>query len=149
MRTLTGSILLALATSWGCQSGSAARPGQVVSDRTRITREQLELMSPLTALEAVERYHREWLRGRSGTVRSPTGRTYPQVFVDGRPFGTMDTLSQIGTAEVEEIRFIPAADATTRYGTGYPAGIIEVILRKGAQATLENPTPRGVSPSVS
>jgi hypothetical protein len=35
----------------------------------------------------------------------------------------------LGTQDIEEIRFIPAADATIRYGTGYSGGIINVISR--------------------
>ena len=83
-----------------------------------------------TAREAVERFHPNWLRGRAGTVRTETGRSYPHVFVDGRPFGTAESLHQFGTESIEEIRFISPADATTRYGTGYTGGIIEVILKR-------------------
>lgn len=129
MRTLALWCLLALVPLGGCVSGGAVPADRTPRDRDRINREQLDALPSLTALEAVERYHRDWLRGRAGTISSPTGRTYPHVFVDGRPFGTMDTLAQFSTVEVEEIRFFSAADATTRYGTGYPAGIIEIILR--------------------
>jgi hypothetical protein len=62
------------------------------------------------------------------TPLAGTGRSYPHVFVDGRPFGTAESLHQFGTESIEEIRFINPADATTRYGTGYTGGIIEVIL---------------------
>jgi hypothetical protein len=81
-----------------------------------------------SAFDAVERLHRDWLQSRSVTGRSSTGRSYPEVFVDGRPFGPLDSLNQLGTETIEEIRFINPADATTRYGTGYPGGIIEVIM---------------------
>jgi len=31
---------------------------------------------------------------------------------------------------ITEIRYLSPSDATTRYGTGYPAGIIEIITKK-------------------
>ena len=130
MRTLTLAILLLIAPAWGCAAPGSSQ-GQVSgTDRNRITREQLETMPSITAFEAVERFHRDWLRARAGTLRTSTGRFYPEVFLDGRPFGTVESLNQFGTDMVEEIRFLSAANATTRYGTGYPGGIIEVITRK-------------------
>ena len=52
------------------------------------------------------------------------------VFVDGRRFGELPVLRQFGVEEIEEIRFLSASDATTRFGTGYPGGIINLILRR-------------------
>lgn len=129
MRSLSLVLLSALVLTTGCAVTSASPGTQSGTDRDRITREQLEAIPPTTVFEAVKRYHQEWLRGRSATVRSTTGRTYPQVFVDGRPYGPLDSLHGFVTESVESIRFISATDATTRYGTGYPAGIIEIITR--------------------
>ena len=87
-------------------------------------------MPGMSAYEALERFHRDWLRGRASSVRSETGFAYPQVFVDGRPYGGVEAISQFGTDLVDEIVFISAPDATTRYGTGYPGGIIELLSRR-------------------
>lgn len=102
----------------------------MASDRYRISRAQIEALPPTTAFEAVRRYHRDWLTGRSATATTPTGRMNPEVFLDGRHYGPLDVLHQIGTEAIEEIRFIAPADATTRFGTGYPAGIIEIVSRR-------------------
>lgn len=128
MRTLTLAILLAVAPAWACVSSTASQGASVGSDRYRITREELIKLPSGSALDAVERLHRDWLQSRSVTGRSDIGRTYPEVFVDGRPFGPVDSLQQLGTETIEEIRFISPADATTRFGTGYSAGIIEVLM---------------------
>ncbi len=130
MRTLKLVLLLALAPQWGCVSTSSSQDGSPGPDRYRITQEELQALPSGTAFEAVERFHPNWLRGRAGTVRTDTGLSYPHVFVDGRPFGTAESLHQFGTESIEEIRFINPADATTRYGTGYTGGIIEVILKR-------------------
>jgi hypothetical protein len=46
----------------------------------------------------------------------------------------LDSLLQFGTDTIEEIRYVSGSDATTRFGTGYPAGIIEIILRRSGTA---------------
>ena len=69
-------------------------------------------------------------------MRTATGRSYPEVFVDGRHFGPVESLAQFGTDNIQEIRFISGPDATTRHGTGFPGGIIEIILRKGGSSGM-------------
>ncbi len=130
MRTLLLTLILALGGIWGCATTAPSGGGGSGKDRNRITSEQLRTIPSLSAYEAVKRYQPDWLRGGSGTVLTGTGRSYPQVFVDGRPYGGMATLYQFSTETVEDIRFICAPDATTRYGTGYPGGIIDLVLRR-------------------
>jgi len=130
MRTLCLGLLGGLVLLWGCAGSGATREEGPRPSRYVITQEQILDQPPGTALEVVERFHREWLRGRSATLRTSTGRNRPHVFLDGRPFGPADYLGQIGTEDIDYIRFIPPSDATTRYGTGFPAGIIEVITKR-------------------
>jgi hypothetical protein len=46
------------------------------------------------------------------------------------PRGGLDVLEGLYVREIQEMRFLSASDATTRYGTGYPGGIIEVVTRR-------------------
>ncbi len=103
---------------------------QAAGSSSPITREELDAIPSGSAFEAVYNLRIQWLRSHSGSFRSETGRNYPEVFVDGRPFGALDSLHQIGAETIDVIRFHSASDATTRFGTGYPAGIIEVITRR-------------------
>jgi len=34
------------------------------------------------------------------------------------------------TGNIETMRYLSAADATTKYGTGFPGGVIEVTTRR-------------------
>jgi hypothetical protein len=111
-------------------SGGGSPQQDAGSNRNLITREQLEAMPSTTARDVIDRLHRDWLRGRGGTIQSATGRVYPKVFVDSRPYGEIDVLYGFGTETIEEIRYISASDATTRFGTGYPGGIINLIMRR-------------------
>jgi hypothetical protein len=127
MRALAG--ILALLLVGACQSapggGTAPRTGGSV-----IAQEELEALPALTVLQAIERLRPSWLRGRVTTVRGATrARYFAYVFVDRVPTGDLEVLGRMNAMDVREIRFLSASDATTRYGTGYPGGIIEVFTK--------------------
>lgn len=128
MRALSVLMVLALPLLAGCVSGSRTS-GPSGAQRYLISLEEIQGQPSMSAFEIVSRFRPNWVRGHSVSVRSDTGRNYPAVFVDGRPFGGIESLNQFGTEAIQELRFISASDATTRFGTGYPAGIIEVVTR--------------------
>jgi hypothetical protein len=129
MRTLALAPLLGALLVSGCASSGSSADGGGSSDRNSISREELRALPPGNAYRAVQQLRPNWLRSRSGTLRNSTGRTPPVVFLDGRRYGELATLYDFGTQDIEEIRFISPTDATTRYGTGYPGGIIDIITR--------------------
>jgi hypothetical protein len=51
------------------------------------------------------------------------------VFVDGVKMGGLDQLRPIEADRIQEMRLLSASDATMKYGTGYPAGAIEVSTK--------------------
>ncbi len=51
------------------------------------------------------------------------------VFLDNVGAGTLERLRTIPLQIVSELRFIDSRDATTRWGTGYPDGVIHAITR--------------------
>ena len=61
-------------------------------------------------------------------MRAPNS-LLPVVFVDNVPQASIESLRGISARDVQYVRFLSAADATTRYGTGYMAGVIEVVLK--------------------
>lgn len=79
-----------------------------------------------TAFQVVQRFKSQWLRPRGqGTPTNP-GPEFPQVFIDEMYYGDIDSLSRFNSTNIDNIQFISATDATTRYGTGYMGGIIRI-----------------------
>ena len=70
-----------------------------------------------------------WLRSRERSISA--GRLYARVVVDGAIRGEVDELYRLSADSIEDIRYLTAGDATTKYGTGYAAGVIEVRTRRG------------------
>jgi len=106
---------------------SAGRTGAVPRDI--ITRDEIERLNVSNALEVVERLRPEFLRGRGRVSIEQPDAQFPVVYVNGVRAGRLDALHSITASDVHEIRYISAADATTRYGTGHTGGVIEVRIR--------------------
>ena len=80
--------------------------------------------------QAVERLRPQFLRSR-GTVSARRGSegNFPIVFLDEQRLGALSTMRGLPVENVREIRYVAARDATTRWGTGYTAGVILVVTR--------------------
>ena len=125
MRIVLSSLLLTLALS-SCASGGAT--GGQRRNPNVITTAELRQAEGLTAFQAIQQMRPRWLRGRG--LRSVFGGAiFPKVVVDETQYREIDDLRSMVVSEIDELRFIGAADATTRFGTGYPAGAILVSLR--------------------
>ncbi len=57
------------------------------------------------------------------------GSGQARVVIDGTSRRDLNVLSQMSTDAVESLRFLSSGDATTKYGTGVPGGVIEVTTR--------------------
>ncbi len=111
-----------------CASGSGSGGGGGARGSGDITRNELAALSSFSAFDVVRRLRPQWLRSR-GTANLDGANILPVVFVDRSRRGEIRELELIAADDVERIRYISARDATTRYGTGFPGGIIEVISR--------------------
>ena len=94
-----------------------------------IVRAQLEPLVDWSAYEAVETLNPRWLQPRGSTP--VYGPSYARVVVDRTVRGELADLYRISTIDIETMRYLSASDATTRYGTGYVGGVIEVTTRRG------------------
>jgi len=114
-------VLVALAAA-SCTAATAAGSVRRGSMDT-ITEEELEPVAQLSAYEAIERLRPRWFQSRTGR--------FPMVHVDGSARGSSEEiLASIPCAEVQEMRYMNASDATTRFGTDYADGLILIMTKK-------------------
>lgn len=131
---LVAGVTLGLALAWGC--GSAQRQGGPTRDRNVLTAMELARVPVETAYDAIQRLRPEFLRSRGKLSLDDPSPPLPVVYVDDMQMGGLDVLRTIRVADVHEIRYYSAADATTRYGTGHVSGVIAVITRRGTGTPL-------------
>lgn len=128
MRPLIIAALLALVGTSGCASaGSGSSSG---GSRNHIVQEELQdpPLQSMSVFEAIQRLRPRWLRSRASG--SGGTQTLPAVFLNGSRYGNIGSLQSMRVNDVEDIRFINSRDATTRYGTGFPGGIISVNTKR-------------------
>ena len=131
------SLVLVLAVSACASSGGmASGEGGQTAERaprgnaTLIIRAELdELGGGRNLWEAVDLLRPRWLRRQRGAGSIFAGPTYARVVVDGTARGELDDLRRFFSDNIETLRYLSPADATTKYGTGFPGGVIEVSTR--------------------
>ena len=94
-----------------------------------IVRAQLDELYGYSAYEAVETLNRRWLQPQRGSSLA-FGQSYARVMIDGSVRRNINDLARMSTDNIETMRYLSAPDATIKYGTGYPGGVIEVTLRR-------------------
>ncbi len=113
----------------GCATSGGGGGGSAGSPMGAITRAELDESSASDAYEAVQLHRSRWLRSRaSPTPQDPNPQ--PVVYVDGARRGGLAELRTISIHDIEMIQFVNARDATTRWGTGHRAGVIEIMTRR-------------------
>ncbi|HEU4566294.1 MAG TPA: hypothetical protein VFS05_16645 [Gemmatimonadaceae bacterium] len=135
MRTLIATLLIGAALG-GCSRshGFGAAEGEQVAQATyareRITAEEIAATQATNAYEVTRLLRPSWLAGRGPQSLRAEVSPYPVVYVDDQRMGGLEWLRTISAESVAEIRFVSASDATTRWGTGHPAGVILVLTRR-------------------
>jgi len=125
-KLMTIAVLVAL-TGAACAS-SGARSGPR-TDRTLITRQQIETGGYRTAYDAVLSLRSNWLqeRGRDSFANP----SIVLVYLDGTKMGGIDELKGIPAHSVESIKHHDGISASARWGLDHGQGVIEVKTRVG------------------
>jgi hypothetical protein len=119
-------LAVALATS-ACVSTPRENGG---TERNLIERPEIEATRANNAFEVVEQLRPTFLRGRPVSTGNQVTTVTPLVYLDGTRLGELQQLQTIPVAIILTIQLISAGDATTRWGTGHPVGVIEVKTRR-------------------
>ena len=130
MRLVLLSVLLSLVLS-GCASAGVASSGGRARDLNLIGSEELRQAESegISAFQLIERLRYPWIRTRGAVSLSNPTSSLPRVVLNGAPYGEIEELLDMTIDGIEEMRFLNASDATTRFGTGYDGGAILVVSR--------------------
>lgn len=119
MTLLAGVIACA---SRGVQSGAPRRTTNA------ITGDEIANTGVSTVYDAIQRLRPQWLT--SSRMRGAGTSDALLVYLDMNRYGTMDQLRQLPVGGITEIRYLSAAEATNRYGTGHSGGVILILMSK-------------------
>lgn len=113
------ALVLALLLA-ACASGAAGSSG---GSSNVLSAEDLDQVQNLSAYDAIQRLRPQWLQVRANNPPA-------QVIMNGSPMGGgPEMLRTVQVSDLTSIRYRNGRDATTRYGTGYGGGAIELNSR--------------------
>ena len=98
------------------------------STQGAITRADLDRASYASAYHAIRSLRPTWLY-RQGNATIRNSNQLPIVYLDGIRSGNLEQLQLMSAEEVETMTLLSSSNATTLYGTGHPAGALEVRTR--------------------
>jgi hypothetical protein len=123
------TVLIFLVLAAGCASAGGGTDGPR-RERNRISPEELAEVQDLALWDAVQRLRPMWLRpGGIRNSANPAGH-YAHIFMDGSPYGSVESMRSIRVSDVDELRYVSATDATVRYGGQFQGGVILVTSRR-------------------
>jgi hypothetical protein len=132
------TAMVLLTACGGGGTGGSAQPSTTAT-RTRgpanlITEAEINAGSAYSnALEVVQNLRPQMLipRGVGSDAAGVSAASIPIiVYMDDVRLGEVQSLVNIPANRVQEIRFMNARDATTRYGTGHSSGVILVVTKR-------------------
>jgi hypothetical protein len=117
--------LFVACTSATANSASAGRR----RDGDVLAAAEIERSNVGTLHEAIVLLRPHFLFTRGRTSMRVQNTLLPTVIVNSVPQANLESLRAISARDVLYVRFLSAPDATMRFGTGYMAGAIEVVLK--------------------
>ena len=107
----------------GCASTGGTGESGPRSTPNRLVAADMQGLEQMDALQVIQRLRPRWLQTRSGDS--------PVVYVDGARRGSgLGDLRGLRSADIQQMEYMSANDASTRFGTGHTGGAIMVTTRR-------------------
>jgi hypothetical protein len=119
-RAAIGLLLVISLAACGTTSGTRRGSSDI------LTQEEIATSRASNAYELLQQLRPQFLRSRGALTINNAAAGYPVVYLNDVRHGDLQSLRTILIEEIDEIRYISAADATTRWGTGHAGGVIQV-----------------------
>lgn len=110
-------------------AGASSHPAK---DYNVITQDEITAQNGVNAYDVISHLRPQYLktRGRTTIQSQPTvSSEYASVFLDSQYYGDLNSLRNIASINIREIRYLPANESVTRYGMQYGNGVIEIRTR--------------------
>ena len=111
-----------------CSAGTGAK-SSAPTDRSLLTREEIQRSGANEAFTAVQTLRPQWLVKR-GTTSFNQNESI-KIYLDGSLMGGPEHLRQISANSIDSIRHMNGLDATQRYGLDHGQGALLVFTKKG------------------
>lgn len=135
MKMTAARIFLLLATGAviGCApSVSGTSGGNAPDSRTLGFEEISRAAVGGSAYDVISRLRPGFLisRGQATISNGTAASSYPNIYLDGVPYGDINTLRSIDASHIAEVHMFQAWEAQTKFGVGNNGGVIAITTRR-------------------
>ena len=120
--------LAVLAMVVACHSQPPQADSQY-SVRNVITQDQIDSSNANNVYELIQRLHGEYLKDRGKISIKTNQHERAVVFLNDHEYGILETMRNIPTSRVGEIRFFTGTEASARFGSQYGGGVVQLVSR--------------------
>jgi hypothetical protein len=120
--------VLALAAAIACASAGAGSAGSVRNTNV-ITEQEIAASHESNAYDIISVLRPTYLKTRGHNTIHGAGSDFATVFMDGQHYGELTSLRNIPAAQIREIRYYGATEASNKFGLQAGGGAIDVRTR--------------------
>jgi len=130
MRTFYPFALIAVVA---CTAGGpGTSQGIPAQDRNYITNAELLSLPSSSLYDAVEKLRPHFLRSHgASSLGGGSGDDFATVYLDGRPYGDINSLRSLVPAQISGVRYYDAISAQQKFGITKGSGVIDVAVKTG------------------
>jgi len=126
-------MLLATGALIGCTSSGYSGGGSAPESRNTLRYDEISQANVGgSAYDVISRLRPGFLvsRGQATISNGTAASSYPNVYLDGVPYGDIATLRNIDASHIAEVRLFQAWEAQTKFGVGNNGGVIAITTRR-------------------
>ena len=107
----------------------AVRPSGPLSVPNVITREEIDSSSAQNVYELIARLRGGFLKDRGKISLKTNTHNRAVVFMNDQEYGILETMRNIPTSRIAEVRYYSGIDAVARFGSQYGGGVVLLVSR--------------------
>jgi hypothetical protein len=126
-------MLVVMGTVLGCASSASGTYGGSAPDSRVLRYDEIsQSAAGGTAYDLISRLRPGFLvsRGQTTISNGTAASSYPNIYLDGVPYGDINTLRNIDASHIAEVRLFQAWEAQTKFGVGNNGGVIAITTRR-------------------
>jgi len=126
-------MLVSIGAVIGCASSGSSGGGSAPDSRNTLRYDEISQANVGgSAYDVISRLRPGFLvsRGQATISNGTAASSYPNIYLDGVPYGDINTLRSIDGSHIGEVRLFQAWEAQTKFGVGNNGGVIAITTRR-------------------
>jgi hypothetical protein len=123
-------VAIITVSAMACSSPSSNASGAPKPGPNLITADEIARVNVQNAYEAVQKLRPAMLRQRQVATANAQASGELLIYMDNNRLGDVDQLRQISASSIAAMRYFTASEAQTKWGSGHPGGVIEILTKR-------------------